>query len=188
MNMLTQEFRTVNNAQNKNKTMEIPFYPEIPLYDFVNVVTVRKKVFFFRSVPKTYNIYKRSSGNHLIEKYKIGFNQENPVASFLLKIYKDSVYIVDLKITQDGEFTNLLEKVVQIAAERALEMTTRKEVKINVNNSLFFGRIEKYKACDFESVEEQTEFEKKSLGEALCLKVVKSSKLMKRIKKNPILI
>ena len=89
--MLTQELRPSNNIINKNKAMEIPFYPDIPLYDFVNVVTLQKKKFFFRSVPQTYNIYKRSSVNHLLEKYKIGFNQDNPVASFLLKIYKDSV-------------------------------------------------------------------------------------------------
>ena len=186
--MLTQELRPSNNIINKNKAMEIPFYPDIPLYDFVNVVTIQKKKFFFRSVPQTYNIYKRSSVNHLLEKYKIGFNQDNPVASFLLKIYKDSVYIVDLKINSDVDFGRMLEKIVQIASERALELTTRKEVKVNVASSLFFGKLDCYRACDFESEEQQTEFEKKSLGEALVLKVVKSAKLMKRIKKNPILI
>lgn len=185
--MLAQELRPSNNIINRNKAMEIPFYPEVPLYDFVNVITIQKRKFLFRSVPQTYNIYKRSSVNHLLEKYKIGFNQDNPVTTFWLKIYKDSVYIVDLKINSDVDFTQMLENIVQIASERALEMTTRKEVRVNVAPSLF-SKVDRYKACDFESEEEQTEFEKKSLGEALILKVLKSNKFMKRIKKNPILI
>ena len=93
-----------------------------------------------------------------------------------------------MKISSDVDFGRMLEKIVQIASERALELTTRKEVKVNVASSLFFGKLDCYRACDFESEEQQTEFEKKSLGEALVLKVVKSAKLMKRIKRNPILI
>ena len=185
--MLTQELKPINNINNTNKTMELPLCPESPLYEFVNVVTLRSKRFFFFSVPKTYSVFRRLSANNLIEKYKIGFDESNPVASFLLKIYKDSVYIVDLKINSDVDEKKMLETIVQISSERALELTTRKEVKINVTSSMFSDKISVYKNCGFESVDEQTEFEKKSLGEALILKVVKSSRLMKRIKKNPII-
>ena len=185
--MLTQELKPINNIINKNRTMELPIYPESPLYEFVNVVTLQKKKFFFRSVPQTFSVYRRLSANDLIEKYKIGFDENSPVASFLLKIYKDSVYIVDLKINSDVDEKKMLETIVQISSERALELTTRKEVKINVTSSMFTDKVGCYKQCGFESAEEQTEFEKKSLGEALVLKVVKSSKLMKRIKKNPII-
>lgn len=172
------------------KEITVPCFTEVPFCKFLNVITLHKRNFLFKTKPVTLNLYKKFTLNKFLEKYTIGFNEHQPEVAFLLKIYKDSIFIVDLKVKQKSKYIDLIDAIVQIASERALADTIRKEVKINIKSSvsLFKNDISAFKRLDFISQDNQTQFEKKFLGEALELKVVKSSTLMKKIKKSPILI
>ena len=106
-----------------------------------------------------------------------------------LKVYKDSVYIINIDIETLNFADNIIKKLVQISAEKALYNTSNKQVKINLSLPLFKKNKIKQILLNLGFVSEvQSKYEKKMFGETLTLNVEKSVLLQKQIKQNPILI
>ena len=107
-----------------------------------------------------------------------------------LKIYKDNVYIIDIDFTSSALFENLVIKLLQVSAEKALYNTTDKEVKINLSMPLLKrGKMKQILInSDFELLENQSKYEKEMFGETYSLNVENSIFWQKKIKQSPILI
>ena len=107
-----------------------------------------------------------------------------------LKIYKDSVYIINLDIESQTNFEQLTERLLQVAIEKALYNTTEKEVVMNLTAGLIVkNRIRKALLNNgFTSAENQSSYEKEMFGETFSIRVSEDSNWMRTIKQMPILI
>ncbi len=160
----------------------------LPNWEKINSFLLSEKKFFmFKS--KRFNLFRKFSSKNMLEKYELRTLDNKISANLDLKIYKDSVYIINID-TYSLNFTdNLISKLVQISAEKALYNTSDKIVKINLSLPLFKMNKIKQILLNLDFVcEEQSKYEKKMFGETLTLNVEKSAVLQKLIKQNPILI
>ena len=160
----------------------------LPNWEKINEFSLFEKKFFINKSRK-FNLFRKFSSKNMLEKYELR-TQDNKVAACLdVKVYKDSVYIINIDAELSLSTDNLITKLVQISAEKALYNTSDKLVKINLSLPLF--KMNKIKQIllnlGFVS-EEQSKYEKKMFGETLSLNVDKSVILQKQIKQNPILI
>ena len=144
---------------------------------------------FFISKSQKFNLFRKFSSKNMLEKFEFRTLDDNVCAKIDLKVYKDSVYIINIDVQTLNFADNIIKKLVQISAEKALYNTSDKQVKINLSLPLF--KMNKIKQIllnlGFVS-EEQSKYEKKMFGETLTLNVEKSVLLQKQIKQNPILI
>ena len=112
------------------------------------------------------------------------------MASMDLKVYKDSVYIINIDINSKFNFDKIAKKMIQVAVEKALYNTSEKEVVANIPSSLLFNH--KIKRCllnnEFCAEEAQSDYEKDLFGETFTLKIGNKSKWMRRIKRFQFLI
>ena len=84
----------------------------------------------------------------------------------------------------------LIEKMLQIAIEKALYNTSEKKVIFNLTSGLMLrNKIKKILiANEFQKEEEQSKYEEEMFGETFYYTVENNSSWMKRIKQMPILI
>lgn len=161
----------------------------LPNWEKINgFLLFEKKLFFNKSC--NFDLYRKFSSKNMLEKYEIRTSENQSNAKMDIKVYKDSVYIIDIDSDNSKFFEKLITKLVQISAEKALYNTSEKEVKINLALPLF--KQKKFKQLlinlDFVPEESQSKYEKEMFGEILTLNVEKSTYWQKSIKQMPILI
>ena len=124
------------------------------------------------------------------QKYSSRSEDERTLANMDLKIYKDSVYIINLDIESQTNFEQLAERLLQVAVEKALYNTTEKEVVMNLTAGLIVkNRIRKTLLNNgFMTAENQSSYEKEMFGETFSIRVSNDSDWMRIIKQMPILI
>ena len=107
-----------------------------------------------------------------------------------LKVYKDSVYIINLNFDSQIKFEPLIDKMLQIAIEKALYNTSERKVIFNLTSGLMLrNKITKILiANEFQKEEEQSRYEKEMFGETFYFTVENNSSWMNKIKQMPILI
>ena len=144
----------------------------------------------FSSKSYRVNLFRKFSSKNLLEKYSLRTADDVSVASIDLKIYKDSVYIISIDADIMKRFNEFSEKLLQVAAEKALYNTTNKEVKINLSMPLIKQNRMKHLLLNlgFEVEKNQSKFEIDMFGETLSLNVQNSAFWQKVIKNQPILI
>ena len=126
----------------------------------------------------------------MLEKYSLRLDDNTDIASMDLKVYKDSVYIINIDAFSSGSFEEVVNKLVQVAAEKAIYNTTNKEVKINLSYSLIKqNRMRKIlTSIGFVSEANQSQYEKELFGETFVLMADENQNLQRQIKQMPILI
>lgn len=162
----------------------------LPKWEMIKSFSLTEKRFFFRKKLVNVDLYRKFSSKNQLEKYSIRTEDEKVLANMDLKIYKDSVYIINLDIESQTNFEQLTEKLLQVAVEKALYNTTEKEVVINLTAGLIVkNRIRKILLNnEFIAEENQSSYEKEMFGETYTAKVTGDSSWIKRIKQMSILI
>ena len=161
----------------------------LPQWEKIKEFSLFEKRFFFR---RAFNVslFRKFSSKNMLEKYSIRVGEENVIASMDLKVYKDSVYIINIDAYSLNSFEQTITKLVQVAVEKALYNTTDKEVKINLSLPLIkqnkMRRI--LLSLGFEAELEQSQYEKELFGETFSLKAENSVFWQKQIKQLSILI
>lgn len=161
----------------------------LPQWEKIKEFSLMKKRFFIR---KSYNVnlFRKFSSKNMLEKYSLRLDNDMDIASMDLKVYKDSVYIIDIDAFSSGSFDEVVNKLVQVAAEKAIYNTTNKEVKINLSYSLIKqNKMKKVLlSLGFVSEADQSQYEKELFGETFILKAEENQNIQKQIKQMPILI
>ena len=136
------------------------------------------------------NVFRKFSSKNQLEKYSIRTDDEKILANMDLKVYKDSVYIINLNFDSQTNFEPLIDKMLQIAIEKALYNTSDKKVIFNLTSGMLIkNKIRKILiANEFKQEENQSSYEKEMFGETFCIDIDNSSVWMKKIKQMPILI
>ena len=179
--LIKHENKTNNKLSVGNILNEVYLVPQ---WEKIKSFSISENVFFFYKRNLKLNLYRKFSFKNQLEKYSIRTEDEKVLALMDLKIYKDSVYIIDLNITSKLNFDKILEKIIQVSVEKALYNTTEKEIVINLTSGLVTKhKIKKFLLNNEFTVEEnQSNYEKELFGETYTLKLANNSKWMKRIK------
>lgn len=161
----------------------------LPQWEKIKEFSLLRKQFFFSKAYSVY-LFRKFSSKNMLEKYSLRLSNDNVVASMDLKVYKDSVYIINLDANMSGSSEQIITKLVQVAVEKALYNTTDKEVKINLACSLIKqNKMRKtLLSLGFVAEEEQSKYEKELFGETFSLKAQDSAFWQKQIKQMSILI
>ena len=148
----------------------------------------KKSLFRFKSF--NVQLFRKFSSKNMIEKYSLRVDEEKVLASMDLKVYKDSVYIISIDAQTSNYFNQAVEKLLQVAVEKALYNTSEKELKINLSGSLLKQKKMKniLESFGFIADETQTKYEVDMFGQTYSLKVENSNDWNNRIKHFPILI
>lgn len=162
----------------------------LPKWEMIKSFALTEKRFFFRKRLLNIELYRKFSAKNQLEKYSIRTEDEKVLANMDLKIYKDSVYIINLDIESQTNFEQLAERMLQVAVEKALYNTTEKEVVMNLTAGLIVkNRIKKVLLNNgFVTEENQSNYEKEMFGETFSIKISAESDWNKTIKQMPILI
>ncbi len=189
--MINSLIKNDNKQQNKvsvNNILDEIYL--LPKWEKIKEFSVSKKIFFFKTKVLNLNLFRKFSSKNLLEKYSIRTEDDKVIASMDLKVYKDSVYIINFNIDTKMYFDDISNKILQVAVEKALYNTTEKEVVINLNSGILVNY--KLKRClinnGFILEENQNNYEKELFGETLYLKIENNSNWVKKIKQNPFLI
>lgn len=161
----------------------------LPQWEKIKEFSLSGKWFF---VQKAFNVslFRKFSSKNMLEKYSVRVGEENVLGSMDLKVYKDSVYIINIDANSSSVSEQVITKLVQVAVEKALYNTSEKEVKIN----LLFPLIKKSRmkrilvSLGFVPEAAQSEYEKELFGETYSLKADESLFWQKQIKQMSILI
>ena len=128
---------------------------------------VESKYYFFKKVVKL-NILRKFSALNMTEKYSIRTIEGKVIANMDLKTYKDSVYIINLEVLSKKGAFEAIRKLLQISVEKAIYNTTKKFVFHNLpvddKNVSFIKKI--LLSNGFKIDENQSQYEKKLLGES----------------------
>ena len=186
LNTLVKE----NNKQNISIENLLKDVYLLPKWEMIKSFALTEKRFFFRKRLVNVDLYRKFSAKNQLEKYSIRTEDERILANMDLKIYKDSVYIINLDIESQTNFEQLVERMLQVAVEKALYNTTEKEVVMNLTAGLIVkNRIRKALLNNgFMTAENQSSYEKEMFGETFSIKVSEDSNWLKTIKQMPILI
>lgn len=186
LNTLVKE----NNKQNISIENLLKDVYLLPKWEMIKSFALTEKRFFFRKKLINVDLYRKFSSKNQLEKYSIRTEDEKVLANMDLKIYKDSVYIINLDIESQANFEQLTERMLQVAVEKALYNTTEKEVVINLTAGLIVkNKIRKVLLNnEFVAEENQSSYEKEMFGETYSIKVSAESNWTKTIKQMPILI
>lgn len=162
----------------------------LPRWEMIKSFALTEKKFFFRKRLLNIDLYRKFSAKNQLEKYSIRTEDERVLANMDLKIYKDSVYIINLDIESQTNFEQLVKHLLQVAIEKALYNTTEKEVVMNLTAGLIVkNRIRKVLLNNgFMAAENQSNYEKEMFGETFSIKISNESEWNKTIKQMPILI
>ena len=186
LNTLVKE----NNKQNISIENLLKDVYLLPKWEMIKSFALTEKRFFFRKRLVNVDLYRKFSAKNQLEKYSIRTEDEKILANMDLKIYKDSVYIINLDIETQSNFEQLVKRMLQVAIEKALYNTTEKEVVINLTAGLIVkNRIRKTLLNNgFMTAENQSSYEKEMFGETFSIKISNESDWNKTIKEMPILI
>ena len=186
LNTLVKE----NNKQNISIENLLKDVYLLPKWEMIKSFALTEKRFFFRKKLINIDLYRKFSAKNQLEKYSIRSEDERTLANMDLKIYKDSVYIINLDIESQTNFEQLAERLLQVAVEKALYNTTEKEVVMNLTAGLIVkNRIRKTLLNNgFMTAENQSSYEKEMFGETFSIRVSNDSDWMRIIKQMPILI
>ena len=189
---------TVNNNVSEQKKSKIDFSLEgllrdvclLPKWEMIKSMNItKKKIFVFKSIQEV-NLWRKFSSKHLIEKYSLKTLDGKVLGNIDLKVYKDSVYIINLDVKLCNEFNQVIDYLFQVAVEKSLYNTTEKEVKYNMLLPIVLKSKTKKALLNSDFIIEptQNEYEKEMFGETFSLKADISSYWNKKIKEMPILI
>ena len=141
---------------------------------------------------KVFNVqlFRKFSSKNMVEKYSIRVDDDKVLASMDLKVYKDSVYIINLNAQTSNYYNQVIEKLLQVAVEKALYNTSNKEVRINLFGNLIEQKRMKHilENNGFSAEENQSKYEVDMFGQTYSLKVEDSIEWKNCIKQFPILI
>lgn len=153
-----------------------------------DIVLHQNKFFFKRSINA--GLFRKFSSKNSVEKYSLRDSNNNVLGFVDLRVYKDSVYIINMNVESNINFEQISNLLLQTAVEKALYNTTEKQLKINLCfSALFNNRLRKIMMSeDFVKEESQTLYEKEMFGETFMLNVESSSFWQKKIKQIHILI
>ena len=161
----------------------------LPQWEKIKEFPLMRRRFF---ITKSFNVhlFRKFSSKNMLEKYSLRLDDNTDIASMDLKVYKDSVYIINIDAFSSGSFEEVVNKLVQVAAEKAIYNTTNKEVKINLSYSLIKQtRMRKIlTSIGFVSEANQSQYEKELFGETFVLMADENQNLQRQIKQMPILI
>lgn len=159
-------------------------------WEVIRTFPIGRHSFFFPAKVYNVNLFRRFSAKNNVEKYMLKDSNEKEVALMDLKIYKDSVYIINFQIMQDKSYDKFALLMLQIAAEKSLYNTTEKEVHINIPSAFFAGlKLRKLITNNcFVSLLNQSDYEKRLFGEAFKLNVENSKQWLEKIEQLPILL
>lgn len=161
----------------------------LPQWEKIKEFSLQQRKFFVR---KSFNVnlYRKFSSKNMLEKYSLRLADEQVVGSMDLKVYKDSVYIINIDAYTSSTFEQVITKLVQVAIEKSLYNTSEKEVKINLSYSLIKqNRMKRLlSGLGFAPEAEQSAYEKELFGETYTLKADESAFWQKQIKQLSILI
>ena len=162
----------------------------LPKWEKIKSFSFTKRLMMFKTRSLDVNLFRKFSSKNLLEKYSLRTTNDKILANMDLKIYKDSVYIINLNIQAGMEFEQALSKLLQVAIEKALYNTTEKEVIINLTSGIITkNKIKKVLLNnEFVAEENQSSYEKEMFGESFSIKVDNTSNWYKKIKQMPILI
>ncbi len=162
----------------------------LPKWEKIKSFSISKKFLLFNTKILNLDLYRKFSSKNKLEKYSVRTEDEKVLSSMDLKIYKDSVYIINLEVNSKMYFDKTVEKMLQIAVEKALYNTTEKEVSINLTSDLITNH--KIKKClvnnEFLPEASQSNYEKDLFGETFTLKINNSSAWLRKIKQFSFLI
>ncbi len=184
---------TIDVKDNKSKILvnnlinNLYFLPD---WEKIKTFSLFKTGFLFKKSSLKVNLFRKFSSRNMIEKYLIKTDDNTELGKMDLKIYKDSVYIINIDCVNNKNSEEIIKKFIQTAIEKSLYNTTEKEVKINLTSpNVIKGKIKKELLLnEFKTEENQTDYEKRIFGETFSYKFVKNSKWANRIKQMPILI
>ena len=184
---------TIIKNDNKHKLSVEDLLNEVyllPKWEKIKTFSLTQKKFLFGIKSFNVNVFRKFSSKNQLEKYSIRTDDEKVLANMDLKVYKDSVYIINLNIEMQTNSEQLIEKMLQIAIEKALYNTSEKKVIFNLTSGLMLrNKIKKILiANEFQKEEEQSKYEEDMFGETFFICIDNSSVWMKKIKQMPILI
>ena len=161
-----------------------------PQWENIKEISVSKRKLFFNVQNLTIDLWRKFSFKNSIEKYSLKTKDGKVLADFDLKVYKDSVYIINLDMKTFSYFNQAMKLLLQVAAEKALYNTSEKLVNISLLMPVIFKNKSKklLESLGFISEPEQSNYEKEIFGETYYLNVLESLAWQKRIKQMPILI
>ena len=115
---------------------------------------------------------------------------EESASQVKLRAQRLGVKSNSLYIYSQTNFEPLIDKMLQIAIEKALYNTSDKKVIFNLTSGMLIkNKIRKILiANEFKQEENQSSYEKEMFGETFCIDIDNSSVWMKKIKQMPILI
>ena len=162
----------------------------LPKWEKIKTFSLTQKRFLFGLRSFDVNVFRKFSSKNQLEKYSIRTEDEKILANMDLKVYKDSVYIINLNFDSQIKFEPLIDKMLQIAIEKALYNTSERKVIFNLTSGLMLrNKIKKILiANEFQKEEEQSKYEEEMFGETFYYTVENNSSWMKKIKQMPILI
>lgn len=162
----------------------------LPNWEKIKEVSMEEKRFFFIKKSVQANLFRKFSVKNSVEKYSLRDNNDNVLANVDLRVYKDSVYIINMHYETKSNFEQITNILLQVAAEKALYNTTNKQLKINLSfPATIKNKLKKMMLLsDFIQEAEQSQYEIDMFGEVLVLDVDSSSFWQKKIKQMNILI
>lgn len=162
----------------------------LPKWEMIKSFSLTQKRFFIKAKSISVDLYRKFSSKNLLEKYSLRTKDGISLANMTLKVYKDCLYIIDLDVETNLNFSQITERLLQVAIEKALYNTTNKEVFINITSGLLSkNKIKKDLLLNgFLQETNQTDYEKDMFGETYSIKIDNASDWIKRIKQMPILI
>ena len=184
---------TIIKNDNKHKLSVEDLLNEVyllPKWEKIKTFSLTQKRFLFGLRSFDVNVFRKFSSKNQLEKYSIRTEDEKILANMDLKVYKDSVYIINLNFDSQIKFEPLIDKMLQIAIEKALYNTSERKVIFNLTSGLMLrNKITKILiANEFQKEEEQSRYEKEMFGETFYFTVENNSSWMNKIKQMPILI
>ena len=184
---------TIIKNDNKHKLSVEDLLNEVyllPKWEKIKTFSLTQKRFLFGIKSYNVNVFRKFSSKNQLEKYSIRTDDEKVLANMDLKVYKDSVYIINLSLESHVNFEPLIDKMLQIAIEKALYNTSDKKVVFNLTSGMLIkNKIRKILiANEFKQEENQSSYEKNMFGETFFICIDNSSVWMKKIKQMPILI
>ena len=158
----------------------------LPRWEKIKEIALLQRKFFFSYKSVQTSLFRKFSSKNYLEKYAIKDDNANILGNIDLRVYKDSVYIINLNIEQGVDFDQVINILLQVAVEKALYNTTDKQLKINLLFSLLIRKI--LIAEDFTAEENQSSYEKNMFGETYVLNIDSSTFWQKKIKQMHFLI
>lgn len=161
----------------------------LPNWEMIKEFSLSKKGLFGLKVFNV-QLFRKFSSKNMVEKYSIRVDDDKVIASMDLKVYKDSVYIININAQTSNYYNQAIEKLLQVAVEKALYNTSNKEVRINLFGNLIEQKRMKniLENKGFSAEENQSKYEVEMFGQTFFLDIENSISWHKTIKQMPILI